>query len=745
MHRLGFLLTCCLAMVGMLATVHAQPGSSTTAPTPQNSVWFEQRVGHAVVSRAPSNTEASFSYVFYFAAVGPRPATETVAYGNCLKAAVRSAGLSFIEALNDESSLFIPSFDQIYSKEQAVRTTNALVTARGRYRQDVITNCREVRQIEQLRRFIDGTGLALIKRECTKARCPLLDVPKSVSANEPISEGERRERVFEALFFWARSRGMDATLNEAILLGFNNTGGLDPHAVEVRPGLIWPDREADQNVQQYFESGVSQVLADKAIPALSSVVPSQIALPRATILRTAYAFRNAQDAWAMGTEAPEWTLKSLQDEVARLQITECRVYRAARSTSDVAKCAGYDIDDRAVLECLNGGPCMPRPAITAQAGALLMSARRNVGELSADAFLPRPYDEEPGSFGRLVDAYKACSAENASEGDTVACLTRRLIDPEIATQANCLMNPSRDRISCLAPNAAAGRALRQLKACHDRGDPRCIVEAALPPQWACVAGAQSVSDLGCLAPALGGNAARLAQCLGAESDLNERILCIGGNNVPEGVRTLVGCYSSATTEAGAAVCALGTALPPEQAALIKCAAESGGDPIAAGVCAASPYLGITHPGQQIILQCAAASAGEPLTAAGCIAGRFTLAELQGCQNAEFGESGCFGEGNEFQKLSVALTGQQISKDSVVGQIAIFYIDRANEVIGAVGHVANELGKGAENLVNGIAHELEKINNDPLGALADAPENIVREGAKAVENIYKALAPWEWSL
>ncbi|MFM0632638.1 hypothetical protein [Paraburkholderia xenovorans] len=734
-------------LCSLSCSVWSQEISTAPVPEPQNAIWFEQRVGHVVVDvqQQGGRAEAALSYVFYFAAIGPRPATATKDYGGCLKEAVKAAGKAFIDALNSEAQLFVPSAEPIYSDNQITRTQNALVTARGEYKKSVIANCTSIEQADPLRKYIDGTRLGLVKRECTAALCPDLDVPERADETGAISEGERRERVFEAMYYWAAKRGFDTTLNRVLVLEFSDNGGLAPKVVETRPGVGWPTRLPPDQTQKLFEAGVARLVKNPQLPPLSSVVAAQLLLPRPTVLRTAFAFRDPQDAYTLGVDSAELKLNSLQDEVARIRLTECKVYHGLQDVAAVGRCAGYQIDNKAMLECLNDGPCMPQLAATADAGALLQSARRRISDLGLDAFVPRPYSEAVGSFGAMVDTYKACTA-NEDANAAAACLARKSVPPEIAKQANCLLeNAGASRITCLAPDGASGRALKQLQKCVERNSKGCAVDAVLPPEWACVSGAQSVSDLNCLAGNVGGDVGKVAQCLKQETDTAARIICIGGDNVPAPVQKVVACYTSSTSEASLAACAIGTALPPEQAAVVKCAAESGGDPMATGVCVVSPLLHL-NPGQQIILQCAASSGGVPVTAAACIAGRFTLIELQGCKSADFGQSGCFGDGNEFQKLAKAITGSTVSKNSVVGQIMVAHIEVANSAIGGVGHALNEISKGGKQTAEGFDHELEKARTNPVGLIVDAPGNVVRETFKGVENLAKAVtANWDIKL
>jgi hypothetical protein len=224
----------------------AQASASTSAPAPQNSICFEQRVGHVAVAatRNQNTTEAALAYGFYLAAIGPRPATANEEYGGCLTQAVRDAGTSFIRALDEEAALFVPVVEPIYSKDQLKRTRDALITARGEYKRSVIRSCDSIGQTNPLRTYVDGTRLALVKRECIAATCPGLDVPQRTQADGSISEGERRERVFEAIYYWSLVEGFDTALNQPLLLDFSDTGGLAPRVAEIQPGLTWPERLA---------------------------------------------------------------------------------------------------------------------------------------------------------------------------------------------------------------------------------------------------------------------------------------------------------------------------------------------------------------------------------------------------------------------------------------------------------------------------------------------------------------------
>lgn len=738
----AFVISLILALTVFSGVAVAQAEEKHDAETDQNSIWFERRVGHVVVGVEEKNgfLSSSLAYGYYLAAIGPRPAEATKDYGSCLKLAVRDAGIAYIEELDNITDLFIdgPLAEPLYADRQVKNTRDSLIAARSRYKNLAVRYCRKSGDYGSLRRYIDGTSLALVKRECPDQFCEGLEVPVP---GQGKSEAKRRERAFEAAYYWVLANGLDSDVNEVILLAPAPNGGLDARTVEARPGEIWPETLSAETVQEHFETRVRLVGADARTPLLSPVVAAQIEMPKTTVMRTAQAFSEPLTAHRLGVDAPEWALHAIQDEVARTRLRECRVFRALNDVDEVGKCAGYQVDDTVLMQCLSDGPCLPPVTKTAEAGAILLSGRARLADLAQDALVPRPFSRE--SFGDLIDTYKACAPAGTARDAVEQCLGEQIVPTKIEPQAKCLLGPGvADRTACLVDDADTQRAIKRLKACHERGARACAIDAALPAELGCVVKAESAADLACLDA---GRLGAAAECLNSSpDDLVQRAACFSEGAVPQEVAQLVECYRTSESEALLAACALGAGLPPEQAQLVRCATESGGDPMSAGVCLAAPRLGLT-PGQQIILQCVAASGGVPATAAACTVGRFTLQELQGCQRADFGDPGCFGDTNEFQKLAVMLTGDKISRNSVVGQLAVAHIDTANAAVSGTGHVLSELSKGGQNTIEGAGKELEKIRKAPAKALLGAPENIRREAANGLKNVMDNLNPGNWRL
>jgi hypothetical protein len=474
---------------------------------------------------------------------------------------------------------------------------------------------------------------------------------------------------------------------------------------------------------------------------MSATVAAQIALPKATVLRLAGAFDDPADAYAMARDAPEIALSVLQDEVAQIRIRECHDFRGKPDLASVAQCAGYALDEQEMLGCLSSSKCMPKFSGQVQAGALLMSARTSLEDLAKDAILPRPFSDAVGGFQKLANDTKTCASTLSISGQPTddqfrqiqACVGKATIPDSIATPVGCLLSSSSDsRLGCLLSDEDKQRA-ETLKACLETRATNCIMQAALPSELACIGRAKSVADLACAGPIADVSAA--AQCLADNSqtvDYVAKIRCVAGNRIGGAAGDMLDCYGSSTSQEAFAICAAGKALPPKQALLIKCAAESGGNYFSAGLCMAAPNLGLS-PGQQILLQCAVSSGAPPAYAA-CVIGQFTFRELMGCRTAEFGQSGCFGETNEIQKLAKALTGSTISSQSVVGQVMVFYINGANGAVSGVGQMLSQAREGAENFKQGFNHEVDKIQDNPVQALVDTPGNILREGGKVLDNV-----------
>lgn len=705
----------------------------------QNAVWFEQRVGHIAISTIYANDEeeADLSYVYYLAAIGPRPASATKDYGRCLRDAVRESGNSFLEYIYKEADLFNPEIEPLYSSEQISRTRDSLIAARSQYKRAIISYCSDVGQTDPLRRFIDGTRLALVKRQCTNAICPNLSVPQAVSLNV-VDDGERRERVFEALQYWHMSTGWKTDVNAPLLLGTSEDGGLFPSLIDVRPGVLWPALVDEKVVRAHFETAVAaRGIHGGSHTLLSPVTVMQLGVPLKTVLRTMYAFRDPQDALDLavgdvGRQSPEWDFVSLQDEVARARLIECRSYQGISSLPEISECAGYDFTSRSLESCSNNGPCLPPLRDKASSGAIIQTSKSLFFDPTQSDF-PRPFSDESGSFKRLVDDYRSC----ASSEDVDTCLVSRMVPDGIAVDDCFSESGHTPQFQCLGFDVPTQVSLDDLYECSSFEDTRCLSASSLPENIRCLVFADEIDDLHCLDEGLRENASEIIMC-SIGKDWSERLSCVFNDQVPEQIASVLECYNSTGDRVAFAACALSKNLPPDQVKMLSCATRGGGDPAATATCLAVDRLGLQG-GQAVVVQCIASSGGVPIAAAGCMAGQFTLQELQGCKAAEFGQDGCFGNGNEIQKLAVLISGSPISSESVVGQIMIAHVDVANKGLVGAGRVFDQLSEGGEKTIEGIGAELESLRKNPLQTLANAPGNIINEAGRGLGNIIREIA------
>jgi hypothetical protein len=702
----------------------AEPAS---VPTPEKSaIWWEERVGHVLIDlpTKADGSDTSFAYAYYFAAIGPKPKKTTTTFGNCIRDAVRDAGATFRDEIERRTRI---TDAPLYAEAQVGHTRAALVSARAEYEARSISRCAS--SPAELRAYIDATRLALVRRECVGKRCPSLQRP-SVATLSAVSEGEKRARAFEAIYYWALRDGVDRGLDQVVHLAPGGQQNLSPtleEVIEVAASGWETGKISQTDARRRLELRISQIHADRTIPLLSPVVTAQLELPRSITLRTSYAFSDPQSAYDLATDSTNTKLSLIQDEVARTRIYECRVLRGLLSSSAVAACSGYTISEPQLLACLSGGACMPDIADQVRASVMLQASTGRIEDLVRSTIVPRL---ESSSFGELVTAYNECAARQ-SESDVPGCVGRSQIPAEMKVQVDCLLDgPESDRLGCVVP-ADAPAAAKLLQACAQRGGRACGLEAAVPPELSCLLQASTIEEVSCID--MGGDVGRIRGCLSSPGRDFERAICIAGDNIPAGLRPLADCYSQGGTEAAMAVCALAGTLPPEQTMLLRCATQSNGNYVGAGVCVATSFLNL-NAGQQILLQCAASSGGVPATFAVCAIGQFAFQELTKCKGKGFGEGDCFGRGNEFQRLAFVLTGDYISSASVIGQYLTVQIKVANAAVAGLGNIFSEAGRGIDNTADGFNHEYEKLKSDPVRLVLDAPGNIVRESCKGVDGI-----------
>lgn len=505
--------------------------------------------------------------------------------------------------------------------------------------------------------------------------------------------------------------------------------------------VTWP-AVVGASPQELYEEGVRYLrkAGGKYSPAAPVLMDMPIQIAAATI-DVLEAPASAVDYLRSQVDA---SLKRVSDEVARTRIRECVQLRATKpSSAAVEACTGYKVGESDIEKCLLGGDCRAKLSEQAKLGVVELVKRYDLKELAQANLMPRlPL----GQYGPMVDAYSACM-QKAGASESECALSAGMsgsakkafdcVKKENGGKATLTVNAA--VFDCAAGSALGANEKRLIECARENGAAMqsgkyqsamdCALKGQVPDQAVKLAacyrdGKAGTAAADCALQAVGGRAASQAQCVSKAKNAREGLLCFG-DKVPKEAMAALECGGSADASA-LALCVAGSgALRGDLGKLAKCAVQSQGSPMGTGVCMYADKLNVD---QQILLQCAVSSGGEPTATSICALGQLGMKELKQCKGKKFGEGPCFGQGNEFQKLVKAITGDYIKPSSVVGQLLNAHLSVLKSTVGLAEAGVKAIGKLAEN----AAKELDKIRRKPVQAALDAPANVVREGGKAVK-------------
>jgi hypothetical protein len=365
--------------------------------------------------------------------------------------------------------------------------------------------------------------------------------------------------------------------------------------------------------------------------------------------------------------------------------------------------------------------------------------------------------------------FAKCVSDAHSAGTWADCAAANNPDVARAREIATCVETNPNKAACAAQHIGGDGAA--FAACLAGGKDKleeCV--AAADPKFAdaqktfsCMTKSSAATQaFACVAPRLGGEAARIAGCVG-NPDKSVAALCLLGDkpevravqraykcvaggssaadliaNCSEGVldpktSETVGCVARAGVDkTQLAACAASAALPPDTARLVGCAASSQGATSFA-LCAAGPAM---NEEWRIAAECAVQSGGNPAGFAGCTAGRLTIRELTKCLTGQIGKD-CFGENNTiikaytnaFHDLTQGLgEGNEIRK----------FLDKAKDLTGGPNSVINNPGqlKGGPNSM---------INNP--GQVWGGPDSVFNQAAggpnSEVRKVLRAFDPTTW--
>lgn len=628
---------------------------------------------------------------------------------------------------------------------------------------------------------LDGLTLALVRRHCGRSGT------KVCEGNTPKFGGTSSEIGFTAIVDWldarvgavsdAEARNSVLSYNQPLYLAFSGSSAVAlanlTQSIDVEANK-WAIPPSNSDAAKLATNAIQQIRKEQAVLVNSKLKAALLseALPRlmnvsdrATVgildvlVNPRQAFERVE---RRATEVKQNVLVGIADEVARTRIVECRKFLAKSDLQELSNCSGYKLDSVSVIQCMSQNECMPPiDAASIRRDVALYAEVLSADQLSASSMIGRVST----TYSELVTASEQCRALGGTAQVLAKCLNGKMLPPKAAEFESCVRQSQTNaaRLACVS-RASGAQLPVALSKCtiENNSQASCLLNAVLPQIW------QDVENLqACLKPGLGksqikncisklplgGDAAKLVSCMPGDEkvDTAKLALCLGGNSLPKDIRQAVACFAEGEGAlAATAACMAKQALPgvpAEVSKLLVCAAESQGDPLGTAICSASDSMNAEL---RIALQCAVSSGGEPSATAACTFGRLTLKELQQCSGKKFGDEGCFGKGNEIQKLAKVLLGQEIDPNSVVGQVITFNLTamkdavafseatfkEGGKLVSNIGKEASAAGQAVSTVVANIAREQEKL----IQNAGKAAEKAVQDFGKAAGGIVQQILP-----
>lgn len=626
---------------------------------------------------------------------------------------------------------------------------------------------------------LDGLSLALIRRHCGRSGSP------TCKNNVPKFGGTSSETGFSVVVDWLDARVSAAndvaaakvvlSHNRPVFLAFSGANAVTLANSVAAPFVeanTWPVLPSSSTLFALSANAIQQVRAEKNA-LLSGTLPRLLMLPDRAAVAMLDAVANPREAYdraeRRANDMKQTVLVGVADEIARTRITECRRFLAKLDLQELSKCSGYQLDQVSLINCMSQKECMPMFDTTSiRRDVALYAEVLNSKQLATSSMIGRV----SATYSQLVAESNKCRELGGSAKDIAKCLNVNTLPPKAAAFESCVQQAKTNssRLECVS-QASGVQLPSALAKCvaSNKDQAACLMNAALPQLGQDIANVQECLRFGlstsqmktCLSKLpLGGDAALVAECLPSndKTDVARVALCLGGDRLPNGVRQAVACFANGGGElASTAACLTKEALPgipPDVSKLLVCAAESQGDPMGTAICTASDSLNAEL---RIAMQCAVSSGGEPSATAVCSFGRLTLKELQQCSGKKFGDEGCFGKGNEIQKLAKVLLGQEIGPNSLVGQVITFNLTTIKDAVAFseaafkeggkllqnIGNEASVAGKAVESVVANIIREQEKLIQNAGKAAEQAAQdaaNAVQQAANEAARLLQQVLP-----
>lgn len=386
--------------------------------------------------------------------------------------------------------------------------------------------------------------------------------------------------------------------------------------------------------------------------------------------------------------------------------------REAKTQADQAKCIGSGIKDdqlSTMTLCLNG----KKPTAATVASCSL----------------------DP-KVSETVKQIQDCGRN----GEALGCLTSRLpAEQQAVMRCTNGSRSTREVTECLAATKpeskkviAAMQCLEQ-QSSNRKSAANCIAKQVSGDAGkivSCLNGGDKVAALGC---AMGDRAEvkealQLYECSTSQtSAVSVLEHCSASIGIDPKTQSTLSCVARANGEQSKLIaCGAQVALPADAARYVGCAASSQG-PTSFALCAASPQMNEEF---RIAAECVVQSGGQPYAAGACAATRLTIRELAACFKGQVGKD-CFGPNNTIVK-TVNNAFNDVTKGPGKNNDVVKAIASIDE---AVQRLNPEARKFVEKPLGGDNALIPKARDDALNATG-----ISGTGRKVIEN---PLDPRKW--
>jgi hypothetical protein len=195
----------------------------------------------------------------------------------------------------------------------------------------------------------------------------------------------------------------------------------------------WHDDFPKSVLQAGFVNAVKDSRRTKT--PLSYSAAELVALSKETVVHLADVFDSSYSAASRLPSNPQVTLQGLSDELGRARLRDCVRLRGTFEPEDAGKCAGYNVNQIDLANCLAGGDCMPPFGGQVNMETLSVKPDTSFADIAGSTALPRI---QIGEAYDLVSIANKCG--DVSSNDTGYCLLKQTLGKDLkgAQTLDCL-------------------------------------------------------------------------------------------------------------------------------------------------------------------------------------------------------------------------------------------------------------------------------------------------------------------